>query len=526
MEEQNKSDTEKNRTLKNSFLVLLALGLGSISQVITQIVIAYLYGSGRETDALFVAFVIPILLFWAIQNSSRVSLVPLLTDTLYQRGHAALWQYAGTLITVITLIAALFAAISSLSSSFIISIIAPGLDEYAASMASTIFTILCYTLVFAGILSLWISLQNIFSRFFIPALSDFFRASIVVAAAVVFYNTLGIYAIPVGFVAGTLIQCFVLVPGLRRAGYRYRFHLSVKDPQVRIFFSLTSLPFLSLLLRQGGTIVDRFLASFLPEGSISALTYSYTIGMGVILVVSGGLFSVSLPEFSRAAVRKRTAEIKDILTLNLKLAGIITFPLTVLIVLLSRPVIRLLYERGAFDASSTELTASLLSIYAVGIFFLTVVPVMLGVFYAFRDMYTPFIHLLLVFLINIVLSLTLMKPLGIRGLPLALSLAGIFSFIRMSMVLKKKDIWIFDRSLLTFWVKALASSLLMGIAILFFISWYSKGPEYMTMSGSLKALVISLLIGVTTFCFTAYLLRIEGRIYVINKIMRNILSSP
>ncbi|HZX48517.1 MAG TPA: murein biosynthesis integral membrane protein MurJ [Nitrospirota bacterium] len=519
MEENTKSDNEKHASLKNSLLVLLALGLSSISQIITQIIIAYLYGSGRETDALFVAFVIPTLLFWSIQNSSRVSIVPLLTDVLYQAGHKVLWKRADMFLTVVTVIITLFAIIISLLSPYVISIIAPGLHEDTSSMAATILRILSCALVFAGILGVWGSLHNIFSSFFIPALTDFFRAGVVIVSAIVFYRTLGIYAIPIAFVVGSLIQCMLLIPGLRREGYRYSYYLSFRDPNVSLFFSLTSLPFLSLLIRQGGTVVDRFLASYLPEGSISALTYSYTIGMGVILIVSGGLFSVSLPDLSRYSAQKKIREMKDVLQMHLKLAGIITFPLTVLLILLGRPMVCVLFERGAFSAATTELTASLLSYYAIGIFFLSAVPVMLGVFYAFKDTYTPFVHLLQIFIVNTVLAIVLMRSMGVQGISLALSLAGIFSFVRMAMVLEKRIMSFTDRSLFIFWMKSIVSSLVMGFVVWFIVTRSYGTIIQNTLAGNLKVLALSLLVGTLTFGISAYVLRIEGSKYLVRKVL-------
>lgn len=519
MEENTISDNKKNASLKNSFLVLFALGLSSLSQIITQIIIAYLYGSSRETDALFVAFVIPTLLFWSIQNASRVSLVPLLTDVLYQAGHTVLWKRSGLLLTTGTVIISLFALIFSLLSPYVIFIIAPGLDEATSSMAATILRILCCALIFAGILSVWGSLHNIFSSFFIPAFTDFFRAGVVIVSAVVFYNILGIYAIPIAFVAGSLMQCILLIPGLQREGYRYNYLLSFRDPNVSLFLSLTSLPFLSLLIRQGGTVVDRFLASYLPEGSISALTYSYTIGMGVVLIVSGGLFSVSLPELSRYAAQKKIIEMKEVLQLHLKLVGIITIPLTVLLMLLGRPMVRVLFERGAFSAATTELTASLLSYYAIGIFFLSAVPVMLGVFYAFKDTYTPFLHLLQVFIMNTVLAIVLMRSMGVQGISLALSLAGIFSFVRMVVVLEKRIISFTDRSLFIFWMKTIVSSMVMGFMVWFFLTGSFGTIAQNTLVGSLKVLSLSLLIGTLTFGISAYVLRIEGSKYLVRKVL-------
>ena len=509
---------KKSDSIKHSVRIFLALGLSSASQVIIQIVTAYLFGSGKETDAFFVAFIIPVILFGAINNSLKVSLVPMFTHLLEEKGREALWQVSGTLLMGITFFLTLFAILTSFISPYIINLMAPGLEEETWVIAVNIFRILSFSVIFAGVIAIWTSIQNIYSRFFVPASSNFIRAVFIIIIVMISYKSLSIQALAVGFVTAGLFQCLILLPGLRKEGYCFRGHLSFNDPNMKLFFGLTVLPFLCHLLRQGGTIVDRFLASFLPTGSLSALAYSYTFTMGIIMLVSNGLSSVSLPELSKHVIQGKIAEMKEVLKLNLKLASVITFPLTVLLIILGKPVIKLLYERGAFDAAATELTASLLFLYAIGIFFFSVVPVMLGVFYAFKDTYTPFIHLLFVFIVNIVLAVLLTKVMSVHGLSLAFSLAGIFSFGRVSMMLSKRHGTVLDRTILIFWCKTLVSSLIMGIAIWFFLTWNSASPSYKTMIGNIKLIIFSLCIGVVTFGLSAYILKLEGRRFIVKAI--------
>ncbi len=512
-------------TVKNSGVTLLALGLSAFSQVLTQILIAYLYGAGATTDAFFAALVIPVILFWAIHNSAKISLVTMFTEMLEKGGKDALWQAAGNLFTVITLSLVIIAVISSFLSPYIIHVIAPGLDTETSLIAANILRILFFTIIFAGIIAVMISIQNIFSRFFVPAMNNFERAVFVIIITIIFYKSMGIYAVAAGFVAGSVLQCLVLLPGLKKDGFKYRFGFSLRSPDIMMFISLTMLPFLSLLLRQGNTVIDRFFASFLSTGSISAISYSYIIANGFILIVSGGLSAVSLPEFSRYALIKRTDEIREVLQLNIKLASIISFPLTVLLFILGKPIIRLLYERGSFSPSATELTSSLLSIYAAGIFFLSVVPVILGVFYAFKDTVTPFIHLLIVFFINIILAIVFMKFIGIGGLALALSAAGIISFIRISYLVKKKIGFVFDRAVYLFWMKTIASSIIMGIVTWLYTGWTFIDTSYGSLSDAVRLVILPSCVGFTIFCISAYILKIEGRNFVIRKLRSSLRRS-
>ncbi len=512
----------KGASVRNSSISIFALGLSATSQIIIQILIAYLYGAGTTTDAFFSALVIPVIVFWAIHNSAKISFVTMFTEILEKRGKDALWQTAGNLLSVITFSLIIIAVISSFLSPYIIHIIAPGLDAETSLMATNILRILFLTIIFAGIIAVMISIQNIFSRFFVPAMNNFERAVFVIIITIIFYKSMGIYAVAIGFVAGGVIQCLVLLPGLKKDGYQYRYGFTLSDPNIMMFFSLTMLPFLSLLLRQGNTVIDRFFASFLSTGSISVISYSYIIANGLILIVSGGLSAVSLPEISRYALIKRIDEIREVLQLNIKLASIITFPLTVLLFILGKPIIRFLYERGSFSSSATELTSSLLSIYAIGIFFLSVVPVILGVFYAFKDTVTPFIHLLIVFFINIILAIVFMKFLGLRGLALALSASGILSFIRILYLVKKKVGHVLDKAVYLFWMKTIASSIVMGLVTWFYARWTFIDKSYGTLTDVVRLIVLPACIGFIIFCVSAYVLKIEGTNFVIRKLQSSL----
>lgn len=514
----------KSASVRNSSLSIFALGLSSISQIIIQVLIAYLFGAGNTTDAFFTALVVPVILFWAIHNSAKISLVTMFTEILEKGGKDALWHIAGNILTVLTLSLVILAVISSFLSPSIIHIIAPGLDAETSVMAADILRILFFTIIFAGIIAVMISIQNIFSRFFIPAMNNFERAVFVILITIIFYKSMGIYAVAAGFIAGGLLQCLVLLPGLKKDGFKYSFGFSLRSPDIMMFISLTMLPFLSLLLRQGNTVIDRFFASFLPTGSISAISYSYIIANGFILIVSGGLSAVSLPEFSRYAISIRVDEMKEALRLNIKLASIITFPLTALLIILGENIIRFLYERGAFSPATTALTASLLSYYAAGIFFLSIVPVMLGIFYAFKDTATPFLHLLMIFIVNIILAFIFMKFIGIKGLALATSVAGFLSFIRISYVLKKRIGDIFDRTVYLFWIKTSVSTLIMGTITWSYIRWLTINTSYGILADALRLVLLPACAGLTIFGISAYLIRIEGMNSILRKVHNRIRS--
>jgi putative peptidoglycan lipid II flippase len=180
------------------------------------------------------------------------------------------------------------------------------------------------------------------------------------------------------------------------------------------------------------------IASGLEKGSTSALYYASRIEE-----LSLGLFSIALaaallPAFSEQVAAREVGEMKKTLAFSLKLTAVVSFPAAAGLMALNAPIMRTLFERGAFDRDSTALSASCLIFFAVGLPFVSGVKVVAPAFFSLKDTRTPVVIGIVIMAANTALSLLLMGSLRVGGLALALSLSQILNFVLLLVWLERK----------------------------------------------------------------------------------------
>jgi putative peptidoglycan lipid II flippase len=137
---------------------------------------------------------------------------------------------------------------------------------------------------------------------------------------------------------------------------------------------------------QMNILVDSIMASYLAPGSLAALSYAAKLVMVPITIFTASLATAVFPFFSMQAAGDRIGEMKDSLAKSIRMAGFIFLPITAALVVLARPLIGLLFQRGAFDRGATDLTSAIFACYALQLFFYTVCIILVRAHLAFRDM--------------------------------------------------------------------------------------------------------------------------------------------
>jgi putative peptidoglycan lipid II flippase len=239
-------------------------------------------------------------------------------------------------------------------------------------------------------------------------------------------SSLGIHAWTLG---QTLLAVVGFVPlilllGGRRYGFFGRFDVRHMDWQAILQFAALLMP---LVLAGGvGTLnvmVDRWVASRLPEGAIAALSFSNRVWTIPITLLAGPIAVAVFPSFSSMATNlSALPAMGDKVRRTAALLAYIVIPSSVGIVVLATPITRLLFQRGAFDTAATTVTASCVQMYAVGLVFQAVHPILGKVFYAFKNTVTPLLIGVGIVSANVAGNIILSKYLGAPGIALATSI--------------------------------------------------------------------------------------------------------
>jgi putative peptidoglycan lipid II flippase len=390
--------------------------------------IAALFGASARTDAFFIAATIPFALASVLLASANQALVPLINSWFREHGNDRAMEQVDGLLGTSLAIATGVAVVGAVLSPVIPSVLAPGASSATKGSASAILALLFVTVVTRVGAEVVRALLNARFSFVAPASMPIVENVVVLATTLILADRIGVTAIAVGYVAGGIFQLAFMYGVARSRALPLRPRFRFRDPEIRAAFRLLRLPLagtgLSLLARA----VERFLASFLPAGSITILNYAWV----VVNSLGGAIFFRSvvvalLPRLSEA--RRDDHASRRIVRDGLLLMGLVSIPLTAIIVALAEPFVRLLFQRGAFTESSAILLGSVLAIYALQFPLDALTRVFLSFWYSRLNTRTPFQNVALGVALDVVLAAVLVWPLGIQGLAVAYVLSSVVNIV-------------------------------------------------------------------------------------------------
>ncbi len=348
-------------SLASATLLIRVVGMGN------QIVVTSHFGAGAIMDAYIVAASLPLLMGTLLVDAIRGSVVPvyarLRTDATQELGSA----FFSTFLNLLAIGAAALTLVMLLFRRHVLLLMAPALDARRMALALELAPFIFPTLVLTVAIGLLECLLNTEGQFAWPAYAGALvplSSSIVVLVAA---KHLGILALCVGVLVGLALQSGICVVRLRRVKLVYRPTIDLRHPALTAIV-VAALPILlGGLIDQASPVIDQIFASFLSGGSISALSYALKLISVPVGVMFASLGRAALPYLSHQAAAADMPAFKGTLRLYLWAVGIGATALSVLMVVLAQPLVRILFQRGAFTAEQTDLTARTLTGFAIGL---------------------------------------------------------------------------------------------------------------------------------------------------------------
>lgn len=232
-----------------------------------------------------------------------------------------------------------------------------------------------------------------------------------------------------GTLVGGLLQLMIQLPTLRKTGFRFKPRLDLADPGLRRILWLMLPATIGLSATQINIFVNTNFAASCAEGSVSWLNYAFRM-VQLPIGVFGVAFSIAaMPVLARHAAEKDLAGLRKTFASSLVMVFSLTIPATVGLILLSQPIIRLIFEHGAFTATDTLQTAQALTCYAYGLFAYSAVKIMVPVFYALNDTKYPVIASFLAVTANIIFISLTIDILTFRSIALSTSCSMGLNFL-------------------------------------------------------------------------------------------------
>ncbi len=456
-------------------LVIIFMNVaGKLLGFVRETVIAGQYGATYLTDAYLVAYTLPYFLQMVLGMALVTVIVPVVTKYLVRDEKEEAWRIASITLNWTVLFMAAFTLLGVIGAKVLVYLTAPGFDEATAGLAQTLTVIMFPSVIFMGAGMLVSGILNANKSFAAAAFVPGF-ISLVIIAFVLTLGRLGVSFLAWGTLVGMSGSLFIQLPSLRKVGFCYSWDWNFKHPEVKGIFANIFPIFLGTAVNQLYLAINRIFASGLAEGSISALNYAsklMNLPLGVfVLAISSAIY----PTLAEQAVREDKEKL--ILTLNrgLKMVLLVTFPAAVGLMALDVPIVKLLFERGAFDAQATKMTAQALFFFGTGMFAMGANMVITRAYYALRDVKTPLVMGLLSVVVNVLASVVFTRYLGHSGLALANSTAAIFNTVALYAFLTRRFPRLYFAELAISSGKSLGASLLTGLAAFYTYGYLAEG---------------------------------------------------
>ncbi len=502
----------KNKKLFKSAGIVSGFTLISrILGYVRDMVIAKYFGTASmAAQAFIVAFRIPNTLRHLVgEGAANAAVIPILSEYLGNDNKKEFWHITNIMLNLIIIVLSLITIIGTLAAPLIVRLIAFGFIQDPEKLELTIYLtrIMFSFIFFIGLAAYGMGVLNTLKNFAVPAAgSCFLNITMIVFGIWVCQRfEQPVVGLALAVLLGGLLQILVQIPVLIKKGFYFEWALDFKHPAIKKMGRLLLPRMVGSSIYQLNAFIDTFFASFtsiVGQGAIGALYFSNRLIQFPTALFGNALATACLPTMSRQAIKNDIVGLKNTLNVSLKTLLVFLIPSTVGLLVLSKPIVTVLFQRGEFDALSTQITSTALIFYCSGIFFYSAARVMTSCFYALKDTRTPVKVTFFCLLINAVLNLLLMKPLKVGGIALATSISSAANFFLLLYMLRQKIGAIGVRKAMSLFYAIVTASVIMGASCYYVHDYFYK------FLSQWQALAISVITAMLVYLIMGWILKI------------------
>ena len=496
------------RSFFRSANVISALTLCSrVLGLVRDCVCSYFFGAGAIWSAFSIAFQVPNLarrLFG--EGALSAAFVPVFSETIERDGVESAGRLAGK---VLLLLACVLVGLVLITEAVLVTV-----NWWVGGLTLSLTVVLMPYMLLICSVAFLAALLNVLHRFAVPAMAPIVLNVVLIVAAWYGGAVSGlskqgqIYLLAGAVLGAGVLQLLLQFGALRSAGFRIGWSRDWRDEKVIRIMRLMGPMILGLSAVQINTLADVLIAKgFVPlEGAPAVLYYAQRLYQFPLGVFGVALATAIFPLLSRLAARGDTADLAVQVGRGLRMAFFIGLPSTVGLVLIANPLVRAIFERGAFTASDTERVAGTLVCYALGVWAYTLQHVLIRAFYSVQDSRTPMRIATWIVGLNLVLSLLLVQVLEERGVALATAITGMLQVLLLGRLLAGKLSEFAWQPILPAFLRTAIACVIVVVVVLVVQRLVPTGASLSSTVGQLAVMVVA---GAASFAVAALALRME-----------------
>lgn len=486
------------KIVKSVFIVIFVSAICKLAGFLRETVIAAYFGAGIAADAYFIAQTTSNAILTVIETALGAVFLPAYVRYSTMAAREDTDKFASNAFNGAFLISLAISAAGMVMAPFIVKVVAPGFGRKALDLAADLTRITLGVIVFISLSVMVSGILQTKGHFVMPAFISMPMNIAVIMGTVLFSGRCGVYALAWASITGAALQVLMQLP-LLKGKFRYRFVLDFKRHGIPKL-GLSMLPVIvGTALNQINSLISRMLASGLGAGSVSAINYSEILTGFMTGVFTTAVAVVVYPLFSELSVRQDFSEYGKILSRVTVAIAAVIMPAAAGMILLRQDIVRIVFERGAFDVAATGSTSYVMGFSALGMIGFGLKELLVKAFYSLNETKKPNIVMIISTGTGIILSAVMVRWMGIGGLGLATAVSGLLCaallFCSFTRLLGE-----FDYKGMTIEItKVLGATILMSM----FVYFLKHVPDW---NGTNLSICVSIPVGAVLYALLLYLL--------------------
>lgn len=513
----------QSNILSAAFAIMATIIFSQILGLIKKRLLIAYFGASVTTGVFEVASKLPDLIFQLVIASALSSaFIPVFSDLLSHGDEEKAHKMASNLLTV--------GIVIFLGLSFILVAFAPfflkiinlggGFSPSDMELMVNLMRIIVFGQLLIVVGTFFTAFLQSYSHFFIPGFALALYNLGIIIGLVTLSPIIGIYSGAVGIILGAIFFILFQLPMVKKIGFKYTPSFSIKDKGLKTIASLMWPRTISNAIFQLGTILVVSLISFIPQTGRNYIIFdlAQTIAFAPVVLVGHAIAQAAFPILSRERNNLQNFKLTFMNSFNQMLYLIL--PISVLILVLRIPIVRIVFGADRLDWPATVLTGKILAFFTLSIFAQALIALVYRAFYALHDTKTPLITgaLSTIFMLILGYVFIVVMGLGVSSVAVAYSIAGITQLFFLLVLLHRKTGRFHLPSLLVSWIKIGASSFFTAFALYIPIKLLDQLVFDTTRTINLLILTgISSLAGLSIYLFLTWFFDVkEAGVYVLS----------
>jgi putative peptidoglycan lipid II flippase len=431
------------RIARSTAFFSIATAASRVAGLGREVVAAGFYGISGPMSAFTIAFQVPNLIRALFADAAlQPAFVPVFTELIGKKHYKDAFRLASTLLLLVTMVLGVITALFVLLAPVVMPIFAPGFKGEILDLTVTLSQVMFPILILLGVSGVVVGILNSYDRFGAFAISPLFWNLTIILVLVVlepmFHGQNKIYAYAIAILVGTLVQLMIPVWDLRNTPFRFKFSFDWRHPGLRRVLWLMLPVTISLGLINFNLLINSFFGSFVSDQAPAAIDKAFRIYQLPQGIFSVAIATVLFPTLARFANRGEIENLRATMANGMRQILFVLLPAAAAILALSDPMIRLVYQRGAFDPAETAVVATALFWFAFSLPTNGLYLLQTRTFFSLQRPWQATGLAVIDLVVSAVAALVLYEPFGVAGIVAGTGIGTTAAVVAQALILRRE----------------------------------------------------------------------------------------